>query len=105
MAGIIGIGNAPCSWGILEFNVEGKTPGYEQVLDEMVASEYAGTELGLWGFMPTETDELKPFLESRNLALLGAFLPVALGNDEALHPGRQAALKIARLLSAIGGET
>jgi len=105
MAGIIGIGNAPCSWGILEFNVEGKTPGYEQVLDEMVASEYAGTELGLWGFMPTEPDELKPVLESRNLALLGAFLPVALGNDEASHPGRQAALKIARLLSAIGGET
>ena len=38
MAGIIGIGNAPCSWGVLEFELPGNKPGYEQVLDEMAAS-------------------------------------------------------------------
>jgi inosose dehydratase len=71
----------------------------------MAASGYAGTELGYLGFMPSEPEDLKPVLERRDLALLGAFLPVALGNDEALHPGRRTALEIARLLAQIGGET
>jgi inosose dehydratase len=105
MANIMGIGNAPCSWGVLEFDVEEDTPGYERVLQEMVASNYAGTELGDWGFMPTEPDALKALLAQHQLAMLGAFVPVALGNPEALHPGRQTALKTARLLAAVAGET
>jgi len=105
MSHILGIGNAPCSWGVLEFDIAGEAPTYERVLNEMVASEYAGTELGDWGFMPTEPDDLKRVLDTHNLTMLGAFVPVALGNPEALHPGRQTALKTARLLSAVGGDT
>jgi len=105
MTNIIGIGNAPCSWGVLEFDVAGEAPGYQRVLEEMVASNYTGTELGDWGFMPTEPDDLKALLEHHHLAMLGAFVPVALGNPEALHPGRQTALKTARLLAAVAGET
>ncbi len=55
----IKIANAPCSWGILEFELEGKSLGYEQVLDEIAATGYTGTELGDWGFMPTDPQELK----------------------------------------------
>ena len=29
------IANAPCSWGVLEFELDGEAPGYAQVLDEM----------------------------------------------------------------------
>lgn len=105
MAGIIGIGNAPCSWGVLELDVEGEAPGYEQVLDEMKTAGYTGTELGDWGFMPTEPDDLKRILDNHQLAMLGAFVPVALGQSEALRSGRETALKTARLLSAVGGET
>ena len=49
----IGVANAPCSWGVIE-NVAGDTVGYRRVLDEMVETGYAGTELGDWGFMPTD---------------------------------------------------
>jgi inosose dehydratase len=48
------IANAPCSWGVLEFDLEGKAAGYVQVLNEMVETGYQGTELGDWGFMPTD---------------------------------------------------
>lgn len=105
MSQIIGIGNAPCSWGVLELDIEGEAPGYERVLDEMVSAGYAGTELGDWGFMPTEPDALKQVLDTRNLTMLGAFVPIALGDPEALHPGQTTALETARLLSAVAGET
>ena len=54
----IKIANAPCSWGVLEFDLEGKSSGYEQVLDEIAETGYIGTELGDWGFMPTDPKEL-----------------------------------------------
>jgi inosose dehydratase len=38
--------------------LEGEAAGYEQVLDEMVATGYAGTELGDWVFLPTDPAEL-----------------------------------------------
>ena len=32
---MIRVANAPCSWGALEFDLEGEAPGYVQVLDEV----------------------------------------------------------------------
>ena len=32
------IANAPCSWGVLEFDLEGQAAGYAQVLDEIADS-------------------------------------------------------------------
>lgn len=104
MSNIIGVGNAPCSWGVLEFDLEGNAPNYQRVLEEMTASGYTGTELGDWGFMPTEPDALKRVLEEHQLSLLGAFVPVALGNPEAQHPGRQTALETAQLLAAVSDQ-
>ena len=45
---MIKIANAPCSWGVLEFDLEGEVAGYAQVLDEMRATGYDGTELGIY---------------------------------------------------------
>jgi hypothetical protein len=46
---MIKIANAPCSWGALEFDLEGEAPDYVQVLNEIAETGYAGTELGDWG--------------------------------------------------------
>lgn len=97
----IKVANAPCSWGVLEFNLEGEAAGYARVLDEMAQSNYAGTELGDWGFMPTDPDILRQELQSRKLSLLGAFVPVALVNPDAHQDGVNSALKIAQLLAAV----
>ncbi|KYP15472.1 TIM barrel protein [Flavihumibacter sp. CACIAM 22H1] len=98
----IKIANAPCSWGVLEFELEGDKKGYEEVLNEMKAAGYAGTELGDWGFMPTDPAALRSALQTRNLELLGAFVPVALVKDEALEEGIERALRTAGLLHAAG---
>ncbi len=102
---MIKIANAPCSWGALEFDLQGKAATYEIVLDEMQKSGYAGTELGDWGFMPTDPAKLKDELQKRSLTLLGAFVPVALNHVETHQQGIEAALKVARLLSAVEGST
>ncbi len=95
----IRIGNAPCSWGVLEFDLDGEAAGYVQVLDEMAAAGYEGTELGDWGFMPSEPAVLADELAQRGLTMLGAFVPVALKDPASHGPGVEAALKVARLLA------
>jgi inosose dehydratase len=96
----IRIANAPCSWGALEFDWAGPAPAYAQVLDEMAAAGYAGTELGDWGFMPTEPTALRRELAARGLTLLGAFVPVPLSSAEAHEAGAEAARRVAHLLAA-----
>lgn len=99
------IANAPCSWGVLEFELDGKAPDYIQVLDEMHAIGYTGTELGDWGFMPTNPEQLRTELASRELTLLGAFVAVALADAETHAAGEAAALQHARLLADVAGDT
>ncbi len=99
------IANAPCSWGALEFDWAGPAPSFARVLDEMSATGYAGTELGDWGFLPTDPAALKQALAQRRLELLGAFVPVKLTDSSAHDDGVQSALRAARLLSAASTTT
>ena len=100
---MIKIANAPCSWGVLEFDLEGQTAGYAQVLDEMRDTGYAGTELGDWGFMPTDAVQLKHELEARGLTMLAAFVPVNLSDRAAHGAGEEAAIRTAHLLANVVG--
>lgn len=102
----IRIGNAPCSWGSLEFEgLQGKAIGYAQMLDELAATGYRGTELGDWGFMPTDPAALHKELETRRLTMLGAFVPVALKDPAAHAPGVEKAVQVATLLAAVHQRT
>jgi inosose dehydratase len=102
---MIQIANAPCSWGVLEFALEGQAAGYHQVLDEMAAAGYAGTELGDWGFLPTEPARLREALQARGLALLGAFVPVRLADPASHAAGVEAARRTSGLLAEAAGPT
>lgn len=100
----IQIANAPCSWGSLEFDgLEGESIGYGRMLDELVEAGYAGTELGDWGYMPTDPVELHAELLRRDIAMLGAFVPVALKEAAKHASGEAEALKVARLLKGVAG--
>ena len=99
---MIKIANAPCSWGALEFDLEGNSPSFIQVLTEMKESGYAGTELGDWGFMPTNPPALRESLQEYDLLLLGAFVPVALSDEGAHDDGIKRALKTAGLMFEAG---
>jgi inosose dehydratase len=72
------------------------------VLDEMVQAGYAGTELGPYGFLPTNPIELKPELGKRKMSLLGAFLPLPLAHAERHRTGLESALDVIRLLADAG---
>jgi inosose dehydratase len=96
------VANAPCSWGVLEFESTALAPGPDQVLDEIARTGYVGTELGDWGFLPTDPIALTRALITRSLALVGAFVPVALSNPEAHAAGERLAIDTAKLLAASG---
>ena len=96
------VGNAPCSWGMLEFEeAKGEPIAYSRMLDELVETGYTGTELGDWGYMPTDPEYLRAELTKRGLVMLGAFVPVALKDAAAHEAGVASALKTARLLAAV----
>lgn len=100
---MIQIGNAPCSWGVMEFDLQGKTMGFAAVLDEMKETGYVGTELGDWGFMPTHPAMLKQELSARGLSLVSAFVPVALKDPATHQAGVETALRTAHLLAGVAG--
>jgi inosose dehydratase len=96
------IANAPCSWGVLEFDGMESSAPCAQVLDEIAATGYAATELGDWGFMPTDPQTLSTELAARALGMLGAFVPVRLADASTHAAGLDTAVRTARLLAATG---
>lgn len=96
------VANAPCSWGVIE-NIEGERGQYKRVLDEMQATGYSGTELGDWGFMPTDPDQLKAELQAHNLDLLGSWVSVFLHDKDRHEQSAQDSVRTARLLAEVGG--
>jgi inosose dehydratase len=91
--------NAPCSWGTIEG--WGQGIGYRQMLDELVETGYTGTELGDYGYMPTDPEQLRLELTSRHLTMLGAYEGVYL-RDPGTHPdGERRVLRTARLLKSV----
>lgn len=99
---MIKIANAPCSWGVLEFDLNGKVVGFERVLNEIKEAGYEGTELGDWGFMPTDPLKLRKELDKRELVMLGAFVPVQLKDSLKHKPGVEQAIRTAKLMLQAG---
>lgn len=96
------LANAPVSWGIME--VKGWSPPipYSRVMDEIAAAGYAATELGPYGYYPTETNRLRDELARRSLALTSAFVPVRLKEPGAAQSELPGVLATARLLAGCG---
>jgi inosose dehydratase len=87
----------------LEFEGLAQQPlTFSRMLDELAATGYTGTELGDWGFLPTEPNRLTLELATRKLALTGAFVGVALDNPAHHAQGEATVLRTATLLAAVG---
>jgi inosose dehydratase len=96
------VANAPCSWGVIE-NIEGERYDYARVLDEIAATGYTATELGDWGFMPTDPDQLKRELAARHLGLLAAWVSVYLHDPSKHQASADDCVRTGQLLAAVGG--
>ena len=93
--------SAPDSWGVLDYPGPSWNQSYEKMLDEMVEAGYTGTELGPYGFFPTDPAVLKPQLEKRKLKLLGSFVPVLLGDPASAKLAVEQIRKVGVLLATL----
>lgn len=96
------IANAPVSWGIMENMGLPQEYPYSRVLDEIARAGYVGTELGSYGFLPTEPGELQRELKKRGLALCSAFVAMDLANASQYEAGLAHVERSAKLISAAG---
>jgi inosose dehydratase len=99
---MVRIANAPCSWGVIE-GIEGQRDGYVRVIDEMAEAGYVGTELGDWGFMPTDPGGLRSELDARGLALIGSWVSVNLEDASKHRTSADDAVRTAMQLAKVGG--
>lgn len=76
------------------------TPPCAQVLDEIRAAGFSGTELGPYGFLPTDPSRLKGALSERGLSLVGAFVALPFNAPCRFEEEKEAAIKVAALLSS-----
>src|SRR5215475_5181260 len=92
---------APNSWGVLDYPGPSWNQSYEAMLDEMAEAGYAGTELGPYGFFPTDPEVLRPQLESRKLKLIGSFVPVVLSDPASAVVAVSRIREVGHLLSVL----
>jgi inosose dehydratase len=76
-------------------------PSPEQVLTEIKAAGYDGTELGPYGYYPCAARELQQTLRSHNLTLTSAFVPLRWFQPERFPSDAEALTGVARLLAEL----
>ncbi len=96
----IRVGNAPVSWAVYE--ADRPNPPFSMVLDQIAQAGYAGTELGPYGYLPTEPGALALELGGRGLALGSSFVPMPLEDPQRRAQCVETALRVARLLHSQG---
>ncbi len=94
------IGNAPCSWGVYYPDSGRISP--EAYLDQVAAAGYRGTELGPFGFLPTDPGALADALARRDLTLVGAAHVHSFGDPAGAPELRQTLRRLGALLRATG---
>jgi inosose dehydratase len=75
---------------------------WEKLLGEIAEAGYQGTELGPYGYYPTDPKELAAALSRHNLGLGSSYVPVALSDPNALEASIKEVLTVGRLLSTQG---
>lgn len=100
----IKIANAPVSWAIYEFSEIEQKYTFGRVLDEIAETGYLGTELGPWGFLPTDPDRLRSELDRRGLSMVSAYVPGKFAEAGDHEAAEAQALKVGRLLAALGAK-
>jgi len=94
--------SAPDCWGVLDYPSPSWEQSYQTMLDEMVFAGYTGTELGPYGFLPTDPKLLESELSQRKLKLLGSFVPVVLSDPASTRIVVERIRIVGGLLAALG---
>ncbi|HEV2305669.1 MAG TPA: TIM barrel protein [Candidatus Acidoferrales bacterium] len=94
--------SAPVSWGVQDDPGPAWKQPHEQILQEIVSAGYAGTELGPYGFFPTDPAFLNKTLQRFGLTMLSSFVPVPITEPSRAEKVIEQVRRVGALLSALG---
>ena len=98
------IGTAPDSWGVWLPDHPGQVP-WQRFLDEVVEAGYTWIELGPYGYLPTDPNQLREELGSRGLKLSGGTVFTGFHKtDDQFDRAWKQAEAVAALTADLGGE-
>jgi inosose dehydratase len=95
------IGNSPESWGVLGPSDPEQTP-WRRCLDEIAEAGFQWTELGPYGYLPTDPSTLLAELEARGLNLAATGVLSRLDDPAAWPDLQENILKNGELAAAVG---
>jgi inosose dehydratase len=94
--------SAPVSWGVQDDPGPAWEQPSEQILEEIVSAGYTGTELGPYGFFPTDPSLLNKTLQRFGLTMLSSFVPVPITEPSRGEKVIEHVRRVGTLLSALG---
>jgi inosose dehydratase len=98
----IRVGSAPDSWGVW-FPGDPKQTPWQRCLDEIAEAGYEWTELGPYGYLPTDLPTLRAELDRRGLKLTASVAMAHLEDPSAWPEVERQALGGGELVAALGG--
>jgi inosose dehydratase len=99
----IKLANAPVSWGV-DYADDPKNPAWPGVMDEIAEAGYGYTELGPYGYYPTDPERLAAEFARRGLKVVAGFVFQPLHDPAEADRVLAAATSTVDLLSAVGGD-
>ncbi len=99
----IDLANAPVSWGV-DYADDPKNPAWPRVMDEISIAGYRHTELGPYGYYPTDPAALKVEFDRRGLAVVAGFVFQPLHDPSKARAVLDVAERTVKLLAAAGGK-
>lgn len=94
--------SAPVSWGVQDDPGPAWEQPYGQILEEIVSAGFTGTELGPFGYFPTDPRILNESLQRLGLAMLSSFVPVPITEPPRVENVIAHFRTVGALLAALG---
>jgi inosose dehydratase len=97
------LGSAPDSWGVWFPSDDKQTP-WHRFLDEVAEAGYRWIELGPYGYLPPDLDQLQRELDRRELGVTGTFVMFHFEDPSAWEERRSEVRRTCETLSALGAQ-
>jgi inosose dehydratase len=96
------VAGAPITWGVDESPGWGYLMDRDRVLDEMSEAGLTATELGPDGFLPTDPGELREYVASHDMSVVGGFVPALLYRPDVIEDELEYVRRASSQLAATG---
>ena len=99
------VAGAPITWGVDGSPGWGHLMDRDRVLAEMVEVGLTATELGPDGYLPNDPGELREYLASYGLKIVGGFVPALLHRTDRIDSELEYVARASAQLAAAGSQT